>query len=283
MEIFPAIDIIGGQVVRLKEGDYSQVSVYGDNPLAMASRFAEQGAKNLHVVDLDGAKEGAAAETQVLPLGVERFVDEEVFLFRADAGGYAAGLGVAKETENPKTLTVDRVHRTEKGSLLVQGLAGVGAEDGGDAEGVLLDEGEGGGVPGGVAPGLEGGPEAAGGEGGGVRLAPDQLLAGELHHNPAAAGGADEAVVLFGGDAGHGLEPVGEVGGAPLHGPLLHGLGDFVGGGDIQGRALGDAFFPRAVRRGGQAVLHGLLVEDPAAEEFRELERGTHNRFLLNF
>ena len=66
MEIFPAIDIIGGQVVRLKEGDYSQVSVYGDNPLAMASRFAEQGAKNLHVVDLDGAKEGTAVNFSVI-------------------------------------------------------------------------------------------------------------------------------------------------------------------------------------------------------------------------
>ncbi|MCI8332387.1 MAG: 1-(5-phosphoribosyl)-5-[(5-phosphoribosylamino)methylideneamino]imidazole-4-carboxamide isomerase [Clostridiales bacterium] len=66
MEIFPAIDIIGGKVVRLKEGDYNQVSVYGDDPLAMANRFAEQGAKNLHVVDLDGAKEGTAVNFDVI-------------------------------------------------------------------------------------------------------------------------------------------------------------------------------------------------------------------------
>ena len=89
--------------------------------------------------------------------------------------------------------------------------------------------------------------------------------------------------MLLGGDAGHGLEPVGEVSGAPLHGPLLHGLGDFIGGGDIQGRALGDAFFPRAVGRGGEAVLHGLLVEDPASEKLGEMQGGTHTRFLLNF
>lgn len=61
MEIFPAIDIIGGQVVRLQEGDYSQVSVYGDSPYEMAESFARQGARNLHVVDLDGAKQGRAA------------------------------------------------------------------------------------------------------------------------------------------------------------------------------------------------------------------------------
>lgn len=57
MRIFPAIDIRGAQVVRLTQGDYDQMQVYGNHPADMAQSFLEQGAANLHVVDLDGAKE----------------------------------------------------------------------------------------------------------------------------------------------------------------------------------------------------------------------------------
>lgn len=61
MEIFPAIDLSGGQVVRLTQGDYQQMEVYGDDPTAVAQEFARQGANYLHVVDLDGAKDGTLA------------------------------------------------------------------------------------------------------------------------------------------------------------------------------------------------------------------------------
>ncbi len=60
MEIFPAIDLSYGQVVRLKQGDYHQKQIYSSNPLETALNFQKHGARNLHVVDLDGAKEGAA-------------------------------------------------------------------------------------------------------------------------------------------------------------------------------------------------------------------------------
>lgn len=59
MDIFPAIDLKDGQVVRLTQGDYGKVEVYGHDPAAAARRFAGQGARFLHVVDLDGAKDGA--------------------------------------------------------------------------------------------------------------------------------------------------------------------------------------------------------------------------------
>lgn len=58
MQIYPAIDIRGGQCVRLRQGDYNQETVFGDNPAAMAKRWAEMGADWLHLVDLDGAKAG---------------------------------------------------------------------------------------------------------------------------------------------------------------------------------------------------------------------------------
>ena len=58
MQLFPAIDLRGGKVVRLTQGDYSRMTVYGEDPCAQARAFLAAGARNLHVVDLDGAKDG---------------------------------------------------------------------------------------------------------------------------------------------------------------------------------------------------------------------------------
>lgn len=61
MQIFPAIDLRGGQVVRLYQGDYDQMTVYGSDPCAVARDFLDAGARYLHVVDLDGALDGTLA------------------------------------------------------------------------------------------------------------------------------------------------------------------------------------------------------------------------------
>lgn len=61
MQIFPAIDLRGGQVVRLYQGDYDRETVYGQDPCAAARDFIAAGARHLHVVDLDGARDGAPA------------------------------------------------------------------------------------------------------------------------------------------------------------------------------------------------------------------------------
>ena len=58
MEIWPAIDIRGGNCVRLQQGDYARETVFGENPAEMAKYWVSQGAKRLHLVDLDGAKDG---------------------------------------------------------------------------------------------------------------------------------------------------------------------------------------------------------------------------------
>lgn len=58
MEIYPAVDIKDNKVVRLTEGNYNQIRVYSDTPESAADKFQKQGARNLHVVDLDGAMEG---------------------------------------------------------------------------------------------------------------------------------------------------------------------------------------------------------------------------------
>jgi phosphoribosylformimino-5-aminoimidazole carboxamide ribotide isomerase len=58
MHIYPAIDLRGGQCVRLRQGDYQQETVFGADPAGMARRWVDEGANFLHLVDLDGAKEG---------------------------------------------------------------------------------------------------------------------------------------------------------------------------------------------------------------------------------
>ena len=63
--IYPAIDLRGGKAVRLFQGDYAQETVYGD-PVEMALRWQEQGAKWLHLVDLDGAKVGEPVQLEII-------------------------------------------------------------------------------------------------------------------------------------------------------------------------------------------------------------------------
>ena len=223
------------------------------------------------------AEQGPAAHPQVLPLGVLGLVHQEVLLLRPHLNHHPFGRRVPEQAQDSHRLAADLVHGPQKRRLLVQGLAGVGAEDGGDAEATLLDEGKRGGIPGGVAPGLKGGPQTAGGEGGGIRLTPDQLFSGEFHEDLAAAGRGNEAVVLLRRDAGHGLEPVGEMGGAFFHGPLLHGLSDLIGGGEVQGRPLRHALLPGAVRRRGETLLHSAFVKYQTPKQLRQFLRLTHH------
>jgi len=61
MEIIPAIDLRGGRVVRLVQGDPARETRYGDDPAAMAEQWAQRGAPRLHLVDLDGALHGSPA------------------------------------------------------------------------------------------------------------------------------------------------------------------------------------------------------------------------------
>jgi phosphoribosylformimino-5-aminoimidazole carboxamide ribotide isomerase len=66
MLILPAIDLRGGKCVRLKQGDYARETVFGDDPVAMARRWVGGGARALHLVDLDGAKEGQPVNSEVI-------------------------------------------------------------------------------------------------------------------------------------------------------------------------------------------------------------------------
>lgn len=72
MIVLPAIDLLGGRAVRLAQGDYERVTVYSEDAVAQAREFAEAGAEWIHVVDLDGARDGVPGNTEV----IERIVSE---------------------------------------------------------------------------------------------------------------------------------------------------------------------------------------------------------------
>ncbi len=66
MIIYPAVDLYDGKAVRLFKGDYSQMTVYSDNPVSVAEDFKAQGAKRVHLVDLEGAKNGTTPNLETV-------------------------------------------------------------------------------------------------------------------------------------------------------------------------------------------------------------------------
>ncbi len=264
----------GGKLV-LGGGDLVVLGLCGDAQLPqlvvdLLHEGVDGGTDGAEVVLLEllalcgrAAKEGAAGEDEVGTCLVVLLLDQEVLLLGATRGDDAPGL-LAKELEHALCLLLKGDLGAQERGLLVQGLAGVGDECRGDAEDLVLDEGGAHGVPDGVAACLEGGAQAAGGEGGGVGLALDELLAREGHQHGAVVLGVDEGVMLLGGDAGEGLEPVGEVGGAVLQGPLLHRVSHGVGDAQVYGLAVVDGLTQLLVYGLGQAFLHVCVGEDQA-------------------
>jgi phosphoribosylformimino-5-aminoimidazole carboxamide ribotide isomerase len=66
MEVIPAIDLLEGRCVRLYQGDYQQSQIFNENPLEVAREWENQGAKRLHLVDLDGAKKGKSVNLDII-------------------------------------------------------------------------------------------------------------------------------------------------------------------------------------------------------------------------
>ncbi len=82
MNIFPAIDLYNGCAVRLYKGDYNEVTVYSENPVEVAKEFESKGAKFIHLVDLQGAKDGTTPHKDIV-----RSIANETSLFVEIGGG----------------------------------------------------------------------------------------------------------------------------------------------------------------------------------------------------
>ena len=100
MKIFPAIDLYDGKAVRLYKGDYNQMTVYSENPIEIARDFENKGAKYIHIVDLEGAKDGTTPN-----LNIVKQIANETGLFTEIGGGIRTMETVKAYLENG----VDRV------------------------------------------------------------------------------------------------------------------------------------------------------------------------------
>ena len=76
MKICPAIDLFGGKAVRLYKGDYNEMTVYSENPESVALDFKRAGAESIHLVDLEGAKDGTTPNLAT----VEKIVKVDILL-----------------------------------------------------------------------------------------------------------------------------------------------------------------------------------------------------------
>jgi phosphoribosylformimino-5-aminoimidazole carboxamide ribotide isomerase len=108
-ELFPAIDLRGGRVVRLRQGDYADETVYGDDPLAVATSFVDHGATWVHIVDLDAARSGDPMNRPVIAEIARRLVGRA----RVQTGG-----GV-RSVEDARALADAGVARVVMGSAAV--------------------------------------------------------------------------------------------------------------------------------------------------------------------
>lgn len=100
MIIFPAIDLYEQKAVRLYQGDYQQMTVYSDDPLQLAHEFAKKGATHIHLVDLEGAKDGTTPNFEIV-----RKIAEGSGLFTEIGGGIRSMQTVRKYLDSG----VDRV------------------------------------------------------------------------------------------------------------------------------------------------------------------------------
>jgi phosphoribosylformimino-5-aminoimidazole carboxamide ribotide isomerase len=113
-EIFPAIDLRGGRCVRLLQGDYARETIFSDDPVAVARRWAEAGARWLHIVDLDGARTGVSENLSIvrqiatavpLPIQLGGGVrDRAAVLAAMDAGVRRVIMGTTLMTGDPQAV-----------------------------------------------------------------------------------------------------------------------------------------------------------------------------------
>ena len=132
MNIFPAIDLYGGKAVRLFKGDYSQMTVYSDNPVEIALDFKRRGASFIHIVDLEGAKTGETPNLEVirkieviekyLGIGVDRVIlgtaalTDRAFLTEA-VEGFGERIAVGVDIKDGKVAIKGWTEKSDKDAL----------------------------------------------------------------------------------------------------------------------------------------------------------------------
>ena len=176
------------------------------------------------------AEKRSAGKAKILSFFEILFRDQEIFLFGAHGGIDLFDVGYPERLQQAFGFLVDSFHRAQEGRFFVESLAGIRTKRRGYAQYAVLYERVGAGIPVCIAARLERRPQSARRKTRSVRFALDKFLTGKLGQHAAARDGGDETLVLFGGNARHGLEPVREMGGAFFQRPVFHGVGYHVGG-----------------------------------------------------
>jgi phosphoribosylformimino-5-aminoimidazole carboxamide ribotide isomerase len=118
VRLIPAIDIQGGRCVRLRHGDFADETVFGDDPVAVAERWVREGARCLHVVDLDGAREGAPWNFPLV-----RAIAEAVSVPVQTGGGIRTEAALERVAESHVAKAVLGTSAVEDEGLIARALA----------------------------------------------------------------------------------------------------------------------------------------------------------------
>lgn len=123
MRLVPAIDIQGGRCVRLRQGDFADETVFGDDPVAMAQRWVDEGAECLHVVDLDGAREGRPLNFPLI-----QAIAEAVSVPVQTGGGIRTEIDLKTLANSPVAKAVLGTSAVEAPEFVERALALLGAD-----------------------------------------------------------------------------------------------------------------------------------------------------------
>jgi len=135
-DLLPAIDLLGGRVVRLRQGDFFDETAFSDDPVAVALEFVEAGARWLHVVDLDGARAGAPVHASLV-VSIIQAVGEQAFVEVAggirsadlatsilDAGAARVVLGTAALSDPGLAASLIQAHGVDRVAVALDVRAG---------------------------------------------------------------------------------------------------------------------------------------------------------------
>ena len=215
------------------------------------------------------AEKGSSRKLKVLSLIKERLVYYKIFLLCSNGGRKSLGGGVAEKAKQSYSLGAYCVHRTKQGGLCIKGISRIGAECRGYVERAVLYERVRAGIPSRISSRLKGSAKSARGERGRIGFSLNKLLSRKLHNDLAGPYGSNKGVVLFGGYARKGLEPVGIVGSAFFYCPVLHCVCHNVCNRRVYGLTRSNGFCQGFIDLLGKPLTHDLVVEHHASEYFR--------------
>ena len=121
IELYPAIDLLGGRVVRLRQGEYADETVYGDDPVSVAREFAAAGVRWIHVVDLDAARSGDPVNRSLVAAIVSALGGE----VRVQTGGGVRSLDDARELADAGVARVVMGSAAVREPALVEAASGI--------------------------------------------------------------------------------------------------------------------------------------------------------------